>query len=130
MYASVHHDPIPVSQLLRWTGRAAGALLFVAWLAYFVVEITRPSIPPTFALPTSAQGIALAVVFGGYALGWRHERAGAIVVLGATAAYIAIVVAATWSVPSPAILWFAAPGVLYLLARHYDQPQAAEPVAN
>ena len=130
MYVSTHHEPIPVSQLLRWTARATGVLLVVAWVAYFVVEMTRPSVLPEFALATIAQGVALAAVFGGYAIGWRHERAGGIVSIVATVVYIAIVAAATQAVPSPAMLMFAAPGVLYLLARHYDQHHPVEPAVS
>jgi hypothetical protein len=103
--------------------------LFVGWVAFVIAEMARPSVGAEYALPTILQGVALAVVFAGYAIGWRAERTGGILVLAGTAVYFAIVLAATQALPGVATLWFAAPGVLYLLARHYDHHESAEPMA-
>jgi hypothetical protein len=130
MYASLQHQHVPVSQLLRWTGRAAGVLLFAAWAVSVAIEVTRPTVISEFAVGTIAQGIALGIAFGGYAIGWRNERVGGVVAILGTLAFVAVVFAATRALPAVATLWFAGPGVLYLFAQHFEHGQLAEQPAR
>ena len=59
---------------------------------------------------------ALAVVFGGYALGWRHELAGGALAIVGTIAFFVINALTVHVLPGAAALWFAVPGLLYIQA--------------
>jgi hypothetical protein len=124
MYATIHTDHVAASYLCRWAGRITGAVLFAVWLAYFVVETTRPLFTLRMATMTWVQGALLAVVFAGYAAGWRWERIGAIMVLVAAAVFFALHVVAMQGLPSVSVAWFAVPGVLYLAASYFDHRPA------
>jgi hypothetical protein len=101
--------------LLRWCARAGGAILFVTWLGYVIVEAARTDVgPPTVA--AYLQAGALALVFAGYAWGWRNEPAGGVLALLGTAAFFAVPHLSMGYMPDLNAAWFAAPAVLYLLA--------------
>lgn len=118
MYASAqrHHD---YAAQCRFLARTAAVTLFAIWAAYVVAEMIRSHHAP-LAPETYLQGIVLAVVFAGYAIGWRWELVGGLMAIVATGAFF-VVEALTVSMPrDPNMAWFAVPGMLYLLARHYD----------
>ena len=116
MYAYSHHQthPIPSLTLLRWCARIGAIVLAVGWLGCALAELFRPGF--YVPRPLAYQGAALAVVFAGYAIGWRWELAGGLLVVAGSAAFFVIEVLAVGAWPQPAIVWFAAPGVLYLEA--------------
>jgi len=124
MYATIQRHTA-WSDYLRAAGRVCGALLFVAWIAYVFAEYLRPSFEvPAF---TIFQALALAVVFAGYAIGWRHEVVGGITAIVGTFAYMALVFGESFVPPSPAMMWFAVPGVLYLAAWYTDHRRVHSP---
>ena len=120
MYVSLQSRHVPFSSLLRWSARASGAILVVAWLALVILETTRPNVD---ALHVAAfyQAAALALVFAGYALGWRMELAGGVVSILGTAAFFAVHVLTFGILPGLEAAWFAVPGVLYVLAWKYNE---------
>jgi hypothetical protein len=115
MNASLPRHAASISYLLRWCGRVSGVLLFASWVGFVVAEQFRDA-------PTTLHGIpylqvcALAVVFAGYAIGWRSELAGGLLTLFGTAAFFAVHTITLSVSPSLAAAWFAAPGALFLLA--------------
>lgn len=117
MYASTqrHHD---YAAQCRFLARTSAVTLFAIWAAYVVAEMIRSS-HAAIAPETYLQAIVLAVVFAGYAIGWRRELVGGLMAIVGTAAFF-VVEAVTVSMPQdPNMVWFAVPGFLYLLARHY-----------
>jgi hypothetical protein len=65
------------------------------------------------------QAAALALVFAGYALGWRKELAGGVLAIMGTIAFFAVHVLSFGSVPDLGAASFAVPGVLYVLASKF-----------
>lgn len=126
MYASSHWHShhLPWTDVVRWGARASALVLIVAWAIVAAVELFHPEfyVPP----PLAYQGVALAVVFLGYALGWRHELAGGLLVLAGTATFFVINVLAIGTWPQPAAAWFAAPGALYLEAWRRSRRKAVQ----
>lgn len=114
MYASIQRQPVSWINLMRWAGRTSGALLILTWLGFATVELFHPG----FAVRTLtlAQAAALAIVFTGYAVGWRREWVGGLLTLLGMAAFLAAVVLSIGVPPAPATALFAAPGVFFLLA--------------
>ena len=108
------------SYSFRWTARASAAVLIAIWLALFTSEVMRPGFdgPNRYSL---GQAASLAVVFAGYAIGWRKELAGGIAAIVGTLAFFVVVLTTTGKLPGAAALLFAIPGVLYLLAWHYEE---------
>jgi hypothetical protein len=68
------------------------------------------------------QAAALALVFAGYALGWRSELAGGALAILGTVAFFVIQFFTIDSLPDAGAACFALPGILYLLAWKYDDP--------
>ena len=60
-------------------------------------------------------------MFVGYVVGLRKELMGGIAAILGTLAFVAVVATTTEEFPGIAALLFAVPGVLYLLAWHYDE---------
>ncbi len=119
MYASAQrrHD---YAVQCRFLARAMAVTLFATWAAFVAVELFRAN-HAILAPTTYLQAGVLAVVFAGYAIGWRWELVGGLMAIVGTAAFF-VVETATVSMPSNAnMAWFAVPGLLYLLARHYDR---------
>jgi hypothetical protein len=129
MFATTQKHSGEIADMLRWTARTTGIALAATWVILVAAEMTRPMAFAQLAVVTVDQGVALCVVFAGYAVGWRHELAGGAMAIIGTLAYVAVVFAGTMVLPNVATLWFAAPGVLYLLARHYDH-QRVNPVVG
>ncbi len=124
MYASTRPGNYPTAQLFRGAARASAVILFASWLWLFVADAIQGRIV-SVSVGMLCQAVALAVVFVGYAVGWRHELAGGVLAIVGTAAFFladGILVAAPWTIG--AVAWFAAPGILYLLAWHYDRKHA------
>jgi hypothetical protein len=115
MYATTQRHPLTYSDSFRWSARFGGVILFVAWLALVIEELARSDFR-TLSIESFCQAAALAIVFLGYAVGWREELLGGMFSLFGTAAYFLIVVLTTNVLPGIEAAWFAAPGVLYLLA--------------
>ena len=115
MYTSTQDHHVTYSDLFRWSARFSGAILYVAWLGFAVAELVRSDFR-TLSIDSSYQAAALAVVFFGYAVGWREELLGGLFSIFGTAAYFLIVVLTANVPPGIEAAWFAAPGVLYLLA--------------
>jgi hypothetical protein len=106
--------------MFRWCGRAAGIVLFVAWLALVAAEAFRQGPPSS---ETYMQGAALAIVFAGYLAGWWNELVGGVMAIVGTFAFVAICAVATQIFPRPETIWFAVPGICYLLARSYERAE-------
>jgi len=117
MYASFPTRNADVSSSIRWFARASSIILMVIWLVYFAVETTRPGFQ--FERYGVVQGALLAVVFAGYILGWAREYLGGLFAVAGTIAY-SVFVLATAHVAAPGATLFAVPGILYLLANHYN----------
>jgi len=115
MYASIRPGHLDAAHLFRHLAAASAAILFLGWSIMFAFEIVSWGewIPNIHSYD---QAIVLAVLFVSYAIGWRHELAGGTLTLIATAAFFAVGYHGVKAFPPLAIIWFAVPGVLYLLA--------------
>jgi hypothetical protein len=113
MYASIPQNPASSSELFRWFARASSIVLFVGWVLLLVQELMRDS---RVTMEEAIQGTVLAVVFVGYAIGWRKELAGALIALFGTVVFFVVCVVGFGKLPGLAIAWFAFPSVLYILA--------------
>jgi hypothetical protein len=90
--------------------------LILGWVAFAVAELFHPDF---YVSPGMIyQGVALAVVFVGYAVGWRWELLGGLLAIAGTAAFFAVYafIVGTSPLPEVQVAWFATPGVLYLEA--------------
>jgi hypothetical protein len=101
---------------MRWCARAGSIVAVVAWLILLAVEWFQHGSPDLRSLDQVYQAAALAVVFAGYALGWRYELAGGLVAVFGTIAFAAVWVWIFAVPPTATVAWFAAPGLLYILA--------------
>lgn len=117
MYTSTQHRHLSDSWLFRYCGRAGGLIVIGNWLIVVVYEMLREG-PPV--LDNYYQAIPLAVIFAGYAVGWRKEILGGVLAIVGTIAFIAQYVTMFGLLPSEGALWFAAPGVFYLIAHYLD----------
>lgn len=120
MLASPKVGLSPRSYSFRWTARASAIILFALWLVYAVADVLRPGMEPA-AFNTYGQAASFAIVFAGYAVGWRRELAGGIAVIVGILAFFGVMLSTTEEIPQLAVLLFVLPGVLYLLAWHYDE---------
>lgn len=123
MYVSTPHPPVPWAFLLRAAARTCAVILFAGWAAFLAAEMVRPGFQTP--LRTMAQAVALAVVFGGYAVGWKHELIGGLMTLAGVVLFYIVNVLDTQVLPAPEAAWFAVPGLLYLLAHVEGRPQPA-----
>jgi hypothetical protein len=115
VYTSAQNYHATYSDLFRRSARFSGAILCVAWLGFAIAELARSDFR-TLSIDSSYQAAALAIVFFGYLAGWREELLGGLFSIFGTAAYFLIVVLTSNVSPGIEAAWFAAPGVLYLLA--------------
>jgi hypothetical protein len=106
---------VPICDWFRYAAALSGLALVANWFVLLVLEAvtTQRWIPNVHSLD---QGIVLAVVFASYLIGWRHELIGATLALGGVLVFFAVGFASVGTTPPFAAAWFAAPGVLYLLA--------------
>ena len=130
MVATTHHAPVHWSRTFRWLGRASGVALFVTWTGYVFAEAFRGPAPLTTPLGLYLQAAALAVVFAGYAVGWKRELAGAVLTGIGLVAFVVSTVADSMIMPTPATAWFAAPAALYALAHYFEQHEPIVRTAN
>jgi hypothetical protein len=105
------------AEQFRLAGRLAGLFAIVTWAAFVAYEYVRSG-PPMFNAIVVNQAAALAVVFGGYLVGWRNELVGALLAVLGTIWFV--VVCEISSDANPDALFFAVPGLLYLAAWSYD----------
>jgi hypothetical protein len=104
--------------LFRWFGRAAGIALFVVWVIVVADEFAKQGMP---FRGLYLQAAGLAIVFAGYFAGWWNELLGGAIVLVGTAVYFAMCVLTLQGPPRPETIFFAVPGVCYLLARYFER---------
>jgi hypothetical protein len=117
MYASVHKHSVPDSWLVRSCGRIGGLVIVLGWLPLVISEIAAHG-PPV--LENYYQGAMLAIVFIGYAVGWRYEVLGGALAIIGTVGFIALYVAMFTVFPLAGAIGFAAPGIFYLIAHYLD----------
>jgi hypothetical protein len=124
MNASAKLSATDKFELLRWSGRISGVVLFATWNLFVIGEAMSLGLPTR---GTVYQASALAVVFAGYAIGWRYELAGGILAITGTVGFVTVHGMTFGSLPPAHVLWFAVPGGLYLLAWAYKN---CRPVAE
>ena len=113
MYACLPQKSASNTELFRWFARASSIVLFVGWIFLLVQELMRDTRVTTHE---AIQAVVLALIFVGYAVGWRNELAGALVALFGTIVFYTVCTVTFGQLPSLAIAWFALPSVLYVLA--------------
>ncbi|MGD9636222.1 MAG: hypothetical protein AB7G28_13235 [Pirellulales bacterium] len=125
MYASFHKHDLTCSDLFRDVAALSAGVLGAIWAALVVKEmvVSHEVIPNEHS---ALQGLALAVVFGAYIVGWRHGVWGATLAVLGTAALFAFAYSSVGVLPPLAAAWFAVPGVMYLLAVLADRRQRAQ----
>jgi hypothetical protein len=119
MYAFTYRRSFSAAEFVLWAARLTGVALFVSWVGMLVAE----SIYADFRIPPPAsflQAAALALVFFGYAVGWKEKIMGGLFVLLGMAAFILINLLTVDVAPGFQTTWFALPGVLYLLAAYFS----------
>jgi hypothetical protein len=118
MKTSAQMSNVSNSLVLRWFGRAAGVALFVATAMLVAGELATKGMPfPGLYL----QAAGLAIIFTGYFAGWWNELVGGVIAIVGTAVYFAMCVLTLHGPPRPETIFFAAPGVCYLLARYFER---------
>jgi hypothetical protein len=115
MYTSVHRSPVSYAHLFRWAARAGAIIVVVAWLALVLMEAVRSRFEQP-SVDTYYQAASLAIVFAGYLIGWWKEPTGGVIAILGTMSFFAVHALTLGMLPGLAAAWFAAPGVLYLLA--------------
>lgn len=117
MYTFIQNRQVSNSWLFRYCGRIGGLIIVASWLVLVVADAFRKG-PP--ALENYYQAATLAVVFTGYAVGWRKEILGGALAIAGTFAFFTLYVAMFKVLPLHGAVWFAAPGVFYLIAHYLD----------
>jgi hypothetical protein len=121
MNSVVPTNQVPVQFLLRWAARAAGAVVIVTWVELVLIEWVRHGSPDLRNLAQPLQATVLAVVFAGYLIGWRNELVGGLLSIIGTLAFGILCTMTFGGLTSIALLWFAVPGLLYLLVWHGER---------
>ena len=124
MENTIQKNEFSIAQWFRGMGRASAIVLFVTWLGLLVAELTR-DVSGNPGREEFFQVAALAVVFAGYAIGWRHEVVGGLTAILGTVAFFVVDFFTTeaGAAIDPVVL-FAVPGVFYLLAWYFDREPA------
>jgi hypothetical protein len=107
-------------QWFRAGARASAIVLVAMWLALVVAEVIRSH----FEMPAAEglyQGLTLAVVFAGYAVGWRYELAGGLIAILGTIAFFWVNLVTIGDPPDNVAAIFAVPGVLDILSWYNDR---------
>jgi hypothetical protein len=115
MHTNIQRPFVFDSYRFRAGARACAAVLIGGWIALVLAEAIRNR----FEMPsplTQYQGLTLAAVFAGYAIGWRNELVGGLIAILGTLAFFAVNRFMAGGFPGMGAALFAAPGVLYLLA--------------
>jgi hypothetical protein len=123
MYASFEKHEIPISAVFRFCGRTGALLIAVSWLAFVVIEYLRTG-PPV--VESYYQGAMLAIVFAGYAVGWRQEALGGALAIIGTLGFVLLNTLLLEFEPNAASAGFAVPGLFYLGAHYLNRRQVAE----
>jgi hypothetical protein len=118
MNTSAQMRNVSDSTLFRWFGRITGVALFVAWVILVADEFSRQGMP---FRGLYLQAAGLAIVFAGYLAGWWNELLGGAIAVVGTAVYIAMCSLTLQGPPRAETILFAAPGICYLLARHFER---------
>jgi uncharacterized membrane protein len=124
MHTNIQRPFVFDSYWFRTGARACAAVLIGGWIALVLAEAIRNR----FDMPSPEnlyQGVTLAVVFVGYAIGWKKELVGGFMAILGTLAYFAVNRFTTGGFPGIGAALFAAPGVLYLLARYSEGTRGA-----
>ena len=113
MDVTLHGQHVSRPTLYRVAAAACGAALVLLWMVFVAGEAIEFDqwVPNIYGYN---QAIVLAALFASYAIGWRHELVGGILAIVGTVAFF--VVGYCGTLPGLSAVWFAAPGVLYLLA--------------
>jgi hypothetical protein len=109
--------------MLLWIARAGAIFMF----GFFSLFAVGEGLPPLLQLPLPVQleFAALALIFIGYALGWRHPAAGGTVALSGVVAFNAVELAVNGKLAGGYFLLFAIPGLLYLNAWYWARGRKA-----
>lgn len=119
MYTLTHKPHFNYYAVCRYAAVIVAAILMSNWLGLVIAEAIRDwkLVPNIHSFP---QAVILAFVFGGYVMGWRKELAGGLISILGTLAFFAHHWIVLGTPPGLAIFWFAVPGLLFLLASHFD----------
>ncbi len=104
---------------------AAGPALIIvlSWLAMVIADLFRRGMP---VIENYYQAAVLAVVFVGYAVGWRKEALGGALAILGTIGFIALNAVMFPAMPNSQVVGFAVPGLFYLAAHYVDSRRALE----
>jgi hypothetical protein len=94
---------------------------------FFSLFAIGEGLPPLLRMPLPMQleFAALALVFIGYAVGWRHPAAGGTLALLGVAGFNAVEIAVNGKPAGPYFLLFGIPGLLYLNAWYWARRRKA-----
>jgi hypothetical protein len=104
----------------RAGARATAAVLASIWLVMVLAEAIRAR----FEIPSREslyQAVVIAIVFAGYAIGFRKELVGGLIAILGTLAFFAVNRFFVGGFPSVEAALFAAPGILYVLAWYSER---------
>jgi hypothetical protein len=113
--------------ILHWVARLAAIGVF----GFFMLFALADGIPPLGQQPPRVQleFASLAIIFVGYAIGWRRPLLGGVTALLGYGLLNAVELATNHRLAGGAFWLFAIPGVLYLLAAWRDSWRVASPQA-
>jgi hypothetical protein len=123
MYASIQKHDVSTSELFRCCGRTGALIIGLSWLALVIFELFRSG-PPV--IENYYQGAMLAIVFVGYAVGWRNETLGGALAILGTIGFVVLNAVMFAYLPIVGALGFAAPGVFFLIAHFLDGRHVVE----
>ncbi len=113
--------------LTHWIARIAAISMF----GFFMLFALADGIPPLAQQPQRVQleFASLAIIFVGYAIGWRRPLTGGVTALLGYGLLNAVELATNHRLAGGAFWLFAIPGALYLLAGWIDSRRGASPQA-
>jgi hypothetical protein len=109
--------------VLLWIARVSAILMF-GFFSLFAVGEGLPQLL-RLPLPVQLEFAALALVFIGYAVGWRHPVAGGTLALLGVAGFNVVEIAVNGKPAGPYFLLFGIPGLLYLNASYWANKRGA-----
>jgi hypothetical protein len=124
MYTFVKQRTVFDGDGVRWLARVSAGILITIWLAMVLAEVLMLRVQAP--LNAIYQGVALAVVFAGYAIGWRQELAGGMMAILGTIAFFLVNFLTIGPPPNSAAL-FAVPGVFYIWAWSIENASKPSP---
>jgi hypothetical protein len=124
MNASVQTTHVPLPLLIRSLALATGAVVILTWLQLVIIELVRHGSPDFRSFHQAAQAATLVVIFAGYVIGWRNELVGGVLSIIGTAGFATVCALTFDGSFSISWVWFAAPGVLYVIAWFADRRQS------